>query len=90
MVEGWYIIPVTKPYYCGKYFINHTRAVQISNTANILPTHSRIPSISKENDTIIATEEIFKVISKKLGAEDILKHKKVIQQLTSIITNKPP
>ena len=65
-----------KHYSCNRYFIDHTRTIRISNTAKLLPSHYRMPNISKENNIIIAAEEIMKGISEKLGAEEVFKLKK--------------
>ena len=64
-VNGSYLSPAMKNYRCGKHFINHTRAVCISNTTKLLPTHSQMPTISKEDNTLIVVEEIIKGISEK-------------------------
>ena len=74
-VDGWYLGPAMKHYRCSRYFIDHTRAIRISNTVKLLPSHCKMPTISKEDNTIIAAEEIMKGISEKLGAEEIFKHK---------------
>ena len=79
-----------KHYRCSRYFIDHTRAIRIFNTAKLLPSHCKMPSILEDDNTVLAAEEIMKSINEKLDAEGIITHKKVIQQLTCIITNKPP
>ena len=38
-VIGWHLVPAIKHCRYGKYFINHTYSVRISNTAKILPNH---------------------------------------------------
>ena len=85
-VNGLYLGSVMKYYRCIRYLIDHTRDVCISNTAKFLPTHCQMPTISKEDNTIIAKEEIIKGISKKLDTKEIIKHTQIIQQLTSIIS----
>ena len=89
-VDGWYPGPAMKHYRCRKCFIKHTRAIRISNTAKLLPSHCQMPTVSKEDNTIITAEEIMKGIGQKLDADTIIKHNKIIQQLTSIIAEKPP
>ena len=49
-----------------------------------------MPSISEDDNTVLAAEEIMTSIDEKLDAESMITRKKVIQQLTCIITNKPP
>ena len=75
-----------KHYRCSRYFIDQTRAVRISNTAKLLPSHCKMPTISEDDNTVVAAAEIMEKINEKLDAKDKITHKKVIQQLTCIIT----
>ena len=72
-----------KHYRCSRYFIDHTRAVRISNTAKLLPLHCKMPSISEDDNTVVAAAEIMERINEKLDARAKITHKKVSQQLTS-------
>ena len=50
-----------------------------------------MPTLSEDDQTIIAAEELVKIIDKtiKLKSKDKLEHAKIIEQLTEIIANKP-
>ncbi len=91
-VDGWYLGPAMKHYRGGSYFIPHTRATRISSTVKLYPQHCTMPSISEEDGTIIAAEELVKLIDEKIALKcnDKVKHIKILQQLTDIIANKPP
>merc|ERR1712115_476468 len=83
-VDGWYLGPAMKHFWCGRYYIPHTRATRIASSVKLFPTHCKMPSISEGDETIIAAEELVKELSngnKKLNCEQKLKHAKVLKQL---------
>ena len=61
-VDGWYLGPAMKYYRCGHYFVTHTRATRIANTVKLYPTRSNMPTISEEDKTALAAEELVKII----------------------------
>jgi len=82
-----------KHYRYGHYFITYTQTTLITNSAKLYPTHCKMPTISEEDGTVLAAEELVKALSNKalkLNTEDTLRHAKVLQKLTAIIANKPP
>ena len=90
-VNGWYLGPAMKHYRCGKYFIDHSRAIRIANTAKLFPSHCKIPTISEADRTVLAANELLQRIKSEhtLKCANDIKHKKIMQQLTDIIENRP-
>ena len=88
-VNGWYLGPAMKHYRCGKYFIDHWRAIRIANTAKLFPTHCKIPTISEADRTVLAANELLQRIKSEhtFKCANDIKHKKIMQQLTDIIEN---
>ena len=92
-VDGWYLGPAMHHYRCCLYFINHTRATRIASAVKLYPTHCKLPTISEEDETLIAAEELMRQLSHKnvqLECEQKLKHAKILQELTAILENRPP
>ena len=55
-VGSWYLGPAMDHYRCSLYFITETRATRISVTEKLFPTHCTLPSMSKQDKTILAEE----------------------------------
>ena len=92
-VDGWYLGPAMKHYRCGKYYIPHTRATRIASSVKLFPTHCKMPTISEEDETLIAAQELVNELAdgdKKLNCEQKLKYAKVLKQLTNILKRRPP
>ena len=78
-------------YRCGRHFIEDTLAIIISANARIFPAHTRIPTILKDDLTVLAAEELAMLISEtiKLGCADRIQHINYLKFLIEILMNKP-
>ena len=51
-----------KQYHSGYYYIEGTCATQVASTTKIFPTHCNIPYLSKDDKTVLAAEELVRVL----------------------------
>ena len=91
-VDGWYLGPAMNHYRCGLYFIESTRATQIAATTKLFPTHCPHPTLSEDDKTLLAAEELVRALEGALSlpTEMKVKHAKIVKQLTDILKNRPP
>ena len=91
-VDGWYVRPAMGHYHCGTFWVTTTQAIRIVATSKLFPTNWTIPTVSEEDETIMAAAELAKVLGAAtlLSTQLKIRHAQVLQQLTNIIKNLPP
>ena len=89
--DGYYVGPAMKHYRCLRFFIPTTRNFRTTDTYRLYPTHSRIPTITTADQTIITANEMLQAFHTQLSntATNRVSHAQVIQDLTNIIQNAP-
>ena len=55
-----------------------------------MPTHSSVPTISEEDEKVLAAAIFLNYVNSEFDGDAKLKHKQIIQQLTQIVANGPP
>ena len=58
-VNGWYLGPAMNHYRAFKFFIKSTRGVRISSNQKLIPSQCKVPSVSKEDETILTAVKIW-------------------------------
>ena len=66
-VDCWFLGPAKKHYRCGLYFIPSTRAVRIASATKHFPSHCKMPSLSKEDRTLLAAYELAKLLEASIS-----------------------
>ena len=77
-------------YRAPKCSIESTRGIRISRSYRLMPTHCSIPTISEEDETVLAATNILNYVNSECNGNEKLQHKQIIQQLTQIVANKSP
>ena len=88
-VDKWYIGPAINRYRALKFYIESTRGIRISSNYRLTPTHCRVPSISEEDETVLAAAKELNYFNSEFDGDKQIKHKQIIQQLTQIVANGP-
>ena len=57
-VDGWYLGPAVEHYRCYRVYVNNTRAERNSDIVNFFPQHTKVPSISANDATTTAAQEL--------------------------------
>ena len=88
-VNRWYLGPAMNHYRAFKFFIESTRGVRIPSNFKLMPSHCKVPSIFKEDETVLPAAILLSYVYSKFDQDEQLKHTTIIKQLTQIIANGP-
>ena len=71
-------------------FHHINKGVRISSNFRLHPTHCKVPTISEEDETILAAANFLNYVNSEFNGDEKLQHKQIIQQLTQIVAIGPP
>ena len=63
--DAWYVGPALNHYRCFRFWMPKTRAFQIAKTAKFFPTYSTIPTITHEDNLVMAAQEFIKALQQQ-------------------------
>jgi len=88
--DCYYVGMARKHYRCLRFYCQLTRSYRISDTYKVYPAHCSPPTISEYDRTVLAADALLRQLHSitPLSAASKVKHAKIIEQLTAIITNK--
>ena len=78
VVDGWYIGPAMDHYRALKFYIKSTRGIHISSNYRLMPTHSSVPTISEEDETVLAAANFLNYVNSEFDEDEKLKYKQII------------
>merc|ERR1711966_189222 len=70
-----------------------TRSTRIASSVKLFPTHCKMPTISEEDETIVAATELVNELAdtkKRMDCEQKVKYAKILKQLADILKHRPP
>merc|ERR1711966_158149 len=70
-----------------------TRSTRIASSVKLFPTHCKMPTISEEDETIVAAAELMTELAstkKTMDCEQKVKYATILKQLADIIKHRPP
>ena len=87
--DAIYVGPSYKHYQAKRFYVPLTRSYRISDSYKEYPAHCNMPTISEEDETIVAADALLTSLqgTTPSNATTKLRHAKALQQLTAIITN---
>ena len=90
-LDTFYVSICPQHYRLLEFFIDKTKNCRTSGTYRVYLAHCKLPTISEEDSTIIAATELVRALDTTIptNAAVKLKHAAVLQQLTTIIGNRP-
>jgi hypothetical protein len=89
-VDAWYCGPALEHYRCCHFFVPDTRAMRISGTYELYPTHCLLPTLSHLQHTDEVFNELLRSISPLPRAHKRRILTRIIHRIRSIATTNKP
>jgi hypothetical protein len=85
-IDAWYCGPAMDHYRCSNFYVPETRAMRITSTYELYPTHCSLPTVSPHEHTGIVFNELIRCIAPLPRANKRRMLTKIIHTITEMAT----